>query len=136
MFQLKRDRTFSWPVDVEVPADGGAFAKQRFTARFKEVSGDRLVELAKARPGEGDVHILREVVVGWGEDVQDEDGSPLPFSEETLGRMIAVPYVRLALLRTYAEAIGGLLEKNWPTRPVVGPRATGPNGSATTSPTT
>lgn len=101
MFKLAQVKTIKWPVDVQIPLDGGRVSKQRFTAEFEILPSD---EYSRAID-EGDV--LDRVVRGWSDDVQNEAGEPLPFSEEAKAAMLKISYVRVALLRAYLDACAG-----------------------------
>jgi hypothetical protein len=54
--------------------------------------------------GEGSTAFLREAIVGMA-DIADENGQPIVYSEDLRDQLIAVPYVRGAIARTYFTAI-------------------------------
>jgi hypothetical protein len=109
MFKLTTDPRVHWPVRVRVPVDGGGHRVDTFTVEFRIIGRDRLNELhAQDTTREA---MLREVVVGWSELVNDK-GEPLPFLSSTLGLILDVPYVASALLEAYAEALSGGARKN------------------------
>ncbi len=101
MFKVVSEPTFTATVTVCVPVDGG-HSDQPFKAKFKVVDVDTLGD---ANGLEGQQKLLRRVVVGL-EDVVGDDGQQLPFNDELRDELIAVPYVRAALLHTYLAAIG------------------------------
>jgi hypothetical protein len=109
MFKIVSSAEFSWPIKVQVPVDG-RHAEQVFSARFKKVDRDRLVELQSGDP-DAEEAFLSEVVVGW-EGVGDEQGNPLPFTPENRRLLLNVPYARTAVIEGYFEALGGRRRKN------------------------
>ena len=105
MFTLKTEHTFSWPVRIKVPMDGGQFADATFDCTFRALEQGRLEALIQGQIGETD--FLKEAVVGPWEGVQDAAGETLPFSEKARDQMIAIPYVRKAMIVAYREAMNG-----------------------------
>lgn len=101
MFKIVTEPTFTATVPVCVPVDGG-HRNEDFKAKFKVVDVE---ELGEASGLEGQQKLLRRVVVGV-EDVRDDAGEELPFNEQLRDQLIAVPYVRAAMLQTYLAAIG------------------------------
>lgn len=104
MFRLKEpDEPTEWPVTVHVPQAGGKTAKHRFTAHFRWLDA----EAWQAAAFDGDQALLREVLVGWGEDLRDEHGEPIPFSSEQRDRLARITFVRRAVVTAYGEFIQG-----------------------------
>lgn len=112
MFKLKQSDTFFWPVEVQVPGDGGKFEKQTFDAQFKRVSQSRLQEMRdEIEAGRAtDAGIVRDVMVGW-RGVTDE-GTEVPFSETTLAQLLDVPAVSASIVMAFVQAHSGLARKN------------------------
>ena len=119
MLKFSKNPTFTFPVIVQVPQDGGGKAAVQFTALFRVASTDRIDDLSKAGSAPGSIAtvtrnsalaveaaILSEVVVGW-EQVQDETGADLPFSDVNLKALAGIPYIRTALFEAYHKAIDG-----------------------------
>lgn len=109
MFKLKTEHTYSWPVTVQIPADGGKFTKATFDAAFKVIPQDRIDAIL--RGGNVDAELLREVTEGW-KGIQDENGNDLPFSEAARDTLLSVPYVRSALVEAYLDSLSGARRKN------------------------
>ncbi|WYK06756.1 hypothetical protein DWF04_018205 [Cereibacter sphaeroides f. sp. denitrificans] len=103
MFKVVTDPRFTHPVSVLVPVDGG-HAEQTFRATFRVLSSAK-ADSHDLSTNAGIDAFLREVVVGL-EDIADEEGRPLPYSDELRSRVLDPIYVKLALLRTYTEALG------------------------------
>lgn len=109
MFTLATERTFSWPVTVKVPVDGGQFADAPFDCTYKLVEQDELEAVIAGKVREAD--FLMKTVVGW-KGVHDAAGAELPFSLEALERMVRIPYARSAMMTGYYEAMAGARRKN------------------------
>ncbi|WP_316978050.1 hypothetical protein [Shumkonia mesophila] len=105
MFILKTEHTFSWPVRAAVPVDGGQFAEATFDCTFKALPQARLEALVKGEISE--TEFLREAAVGPWTGVESPAGGDLPFSEAARDQVIAIPYMRLAMIRAYREAMSG-----------------------------
>lgn len=101
MFKVISEPTFTIPVTVCVPVDGG-HKDQDLKVKFRVVDVD---ELGEAAGLEGQQKLLKRVVCGFEEVVGDND-QELPYSDELRDQLIAVPYVRAAMLQTYLAAIG------------------------------
>lgn len=107
MFVLKESEEFDWPVDVKVPVGGGKVKTQRFTARFRPVPSARQDEINDLPITRQNVAQGRECLVGWGDDIQGEDGEPLEFSEEARDSLLDIVYVAAAVARAYWDAMSG-----------------------------
>ena len=111
-FVLAEEVVVEWPVSINVPQDGGSHQTQRFTAKFKIIGTRRAEEIMEANRETADAALLAEVFVGWGEDVTDEDGNPLEFTEARRDIFLERPYATLALVRAYFHAATGAKAKN------------------------
>lgn len=119
MFKLDLSSTYWWPVQFAVPeVDGLHLQDMSFEAQFRRHSQAQLDAL-RARIVEknlSDTDIAREVVAGWRKVVGD-DGGDIPFSAETLNRLLAVPAAGSAIMKAFYESISEGLEKNSPRLP-------------------
>lgn len=109
MFKLKQSPTFTWPVEANIPVDGGKFEKATFDGEFKRKTTAELQAL-QDREGMTDNDFVREVMAGW-KGVSD-DGQDVPFSEAALGQMLEIPGVSAAIVTAYYGAVAGLKRKN------------------------
>lgn len=131
VFTIAEDFTYRWPVLARVPQDGG-YRDHQFSLDFRAIAVDRQLDLAAAAE-RGDrgaaVTLLTEVVAGWGDEVRDAAGVPLPFTPENLKRLLAVPGVAMGVVEAYRQSQAGeaFREKNSGT-----PRADGPAAAQTT----
>lgn len=117
MFRLEESHEFDWPVEIRKPVgvdEQGRprFETHRFTARFKALPIDEAAGAMEEGGDEPRQPLLERVFVGWGDDVQDEDGKPLPFTVENLRRLLRIGYVGAAVTEAYFRAITGRVEKN------------------------
>lgn len=109
MFKLSDKTSVKWPVNVEIPQDGGKTLANRFTVEFRLL--DQYEIDALSADTRNDQEFLRGVIIDW-EDVADAVGDPLSCSALNITRLTNVPYVRRALLAAFFEAISGAARKN------------------------
>ena len=83
-FVLKQSSSYSWPVSVKLPADGGKFEKQTFDA---------------------------QLLVGWS-GVVDGDGDEILFSETLKEQLLDIPTVAAAIIVAYFDSLTGSKAKN------------------------
>ena len=105
MFQLQASKSIKWPVNVNIPRDGGKTVKATFTGHFSLISQDEFD--AVYNDGGNDETLVRAVLTGWGNDVNDADGNAMAFNDENLNKMAGVPYVRAAIVAAYIEVSHG-----------------------------
>jgi hypothetical protein len=113
-----KDKTITWPVKVEIAADGGKIAKHEFTGVFKLLDDDdRDAQIAALKVGEPEnadepdsawkersVDGILMSMVGW-KQVCDENKAPIEFNRDSL--LAAARSVHgLSILRAINTAIG------------------------------
>lgn len=103
MFKLSTNPTFTHPVEVLVPVDGG-HDKQLFKATFRVLDADSDDAQPDLNTASGSTAFLREVLVSMDE-LEGDDGKPVPYSDAIRDQLLKKPYVRTALARTYFAAI-------------------------------
>jgi len=102
VFKLAAVKSVKWPIDVPIPQDGGTVRKARFTAVFEMLPEGEYEEVAAL-----DGRVAERVLIGW-EGIAPEDGQgETPYSEEAKTQLLAIPYVRLAVLKAYLQAQSG-----------------------------
>jgi hypothetical protein len=127
-FILDQSQSYSWPVTVKVPQDGGRFRSYTFEVEFQRVSQERREELGrqllvqKGRLEAGDVggeiltprQIASELVVGWSGilDSEEKDAKPVHFSPSTLAQLLNIGDVADAILAAWNDSIPGAKAKN------------------------
>lgn len=109
MFTVTDEMTFTHPVKMLVPADGG-HKPQHFKATFRVLDTDRegAFDLSTA---EGSTAFLQAIVTHMDELV-GADEQPVPYSDELRDKLIRWPFVRSALVRTYYDAVRKAPEGN------------------------
>lgn len=113
MFSLKDiPSSFHWPIVVRFPKDGG-FLEKRFTAEFALLPQEEVEEIIReVRQSEDEdsnlsAGLIERIWLGWGEDVTDESGAPLPVTESTRRALRQVIPVRNAVVKAWLEAMAG-----------------------------
>ena len=112
-FVLKQSDSYTWPVPVELPDDGGKFLKQTFDATFKRLPQDRIRQIIdKIQEGEMDDDTLcREILIGWT-GVNDDKGEAVPYSEASLTTILNVQMVAAAVVSAWFESLAKAKRKN------------------------
>lgn len=122
MFVIKsqQDKTITWPVSVEVAADGGKIQKFEFTGTFLLLDDDaKEAIVAEQKQDGGDVapeadgtgnewkertiDAIMKIMTGW-KSVVDEAKTPIEFSRESL-RAAARSSQGVSILRAINTAI-------------------------------
>lgn len=114
MFCIAQKATYTWPVVVELPEDGGKFARHTFEAEFRRLSKQEAERLIRsASQGElSDESLIEQIMVGWSA-VHDADGEPLPFTPANLRRLVA-SHIQVpgAIVRAWLDSLGTARQKN------------------------
>jgi hypothetical protein len=101
-FVRKKVKTFTWPVTVEEPADGGVFDSSTFDITFKRLGRKDFAALSE----KGDLILLKAVVLGW-DGITDEEQKAVPFSLEAIREFSDDPYWIRGVLKAYTETFDG-----------------------------
>lgn len=101
MFNVVTTPKFSRTVTVKVP-DGDGHSEQTFKAYFKVVKDDELQGLSWFETDHVK-DVLRKVLMS-ADDLVGDDNKPVPFSDDVREGLLSLPYVRVALLKTYTLA--------------------------------
>lgn len=107
MFKITKNPEFTHEVPVLVPCDGG-HVEQTLKVRFRAIDVDEGNSLLTES---GQEAYLRAVCVRF-EDVVDEDGTPIPPSDELTSQLLAKSFVRVALFRSYSLAMAKAKQGN------------------------
>lgn len=112
-FVLSQSDSYSWPVAVEFPVDGGRFDRQTFDAQFKRLPQDRIRQIwDQIQANElDDDGLCNEVLVGWT-GVQDGKGSEVPYSEKARKDLLRVPLVAAAIVGAWLDSLSKARRKN------------------------
>jgi hypothetical protein len=113
-FVLKQSASYTWPVPLLIPVDGGRREKHSFDAEFKRLPQSRINEIIKlARAlelGRGDDESLddktaaREVLIGWT-GITDDAGKEVPFSESALAELLEIPTIAGQVIRAWFNSM-------------------------------
>jgi hypothetical protein len=113
MFVISQKSTYSWPVSVEFPIDGGKTDRQTFDAEFKRMTQTRINEIRELieKNQTSDTELAREVLVGW-EGVNDANNDAVPFTERSRDQLLDVPLVAGAVVMAWLGSLTGIKRKN------------------------
>ena len=128
-FVLDQSESYSWPVTVKVPQDGGRFRTYTFDIQFKRVSQERreqigrqLVRQQNRLDSGSDLEddfltprqMADELMVGWSgiNDKEGEGATPVPYTESTKAALLNVGDVAEAIMVAWNDSIPGAKAKN------------------------
>lgn len=121
-FVLKQSDTYTWPITLILPVDGGRREKHTFDGEFKRLPQSRINEIIRlARAMERgrvdetdelmDQDAAREILAGWS-GVVDDDGKEVKFSEAHLTQLLEIPTVAAQIVRSWFDSIEVAKRKN------------------------
>lgn len=113
-FVISKATKYSWPVQLEIPVDGGKHEKQTFDAEFKRIPQSKIKEILDGIKSESitdDVALARDLMVGWA-GVKDNENNDIPFSEKSFSELLDIPGVAGAIVKTFFESLAGARRKN------------------------
>ena len=102
MFKLAEIKSVEWPVQVNIPQDGGRTVTSTFTGIFEPLDQDEIDDILK---GGGD--LIARAFKGWTKGVADEAGKDIESTPENVARMRKIAYVRAALWKAFEELQNG-----------------------------
>lgn len=113
MFKLSQSQSYSWPIEIQFPVDGGRHEKQNFDGVFKRVSQSRIKEIGKQIEASeiSDMDLCKEVLVGW-KGITDDNGDEVPFSESARDKLMDVPLVCAAIVNAFFGSLSAAKSKN------------------------
>ena len=113
-FVLKQTASYTWPVPLLIPVDGGRREKHSFDAEFKRLPQSRINEIIKlARAlevGRGDDEMLddktaaKEILIGWS-GITDDNAKDVPFSESALDQLLEIPTVAGQIIKAWFNSM-------------------------------
>lgn len=98
--------TFRHKVSASVPIDGG-HRDEVFQVRYQLAS----IPPEQLTPEYSADDFLRDIVVEM-EDLVDEAGNALPWSDEVRDAVFTLPWARVAIVQGYYAAVNGARAKN------------------------
>jgi len=113
-FVLKQSTSYTWPIKLIIPADGGRHEAHTFDGEFRRLPQSRINEIMKlARDVERgraeadeveDQGLARELLIGWS-GVVDDSGKEIPFSEATMTQLVEIPTVAGQVIKHFFDSI-------------------------------
>lgn len=105
-----KNKTVTREITLSEPLDGSGFKKHRALFTFEIIGKNEAKGLS-------DEELIARVVKGWGDPArsgkggfENEDGSPVPFSEETLMAYADKSWIAAGIVKGYLDiAFGGKL---------------------------
>lgn len=121
-FVLKQSASYTWPITLVLPVDGGRREKHTFDGEFKRLPQTRINEIVRqARAmergrlnedeGLEDQDAARELLIGWA-GIVDDDGKEIPFADSTLAQLLEIPTVAGQIVRAWFESLEVAKRKN------------------------
>jgi len=121
-FVLKQSVSYTWPITLVIPVDGGRREKYTFDGEFRRLPQTRINEIIKmARAMERnrasddemleDQDAAREILMGWS-GVVDDNAKEIPFSEGALSQMLEIPTVAGQIVKAWFESLDVAKRKN------------------------
>lgn len=112
MFKIAQSATYTWPVSVEFPTDGGKTEKATFDAEFKRLTQSHVEEIRQAveRNEMRDTDLARETLVGWS-GIVDANGT-VPYSESARDQLLEIPTVAASIVMALLNSLAGARRKN------------------------
>lgn len=109
MFKLSSDPQFTHRVSVASPVDGG-HETETMSVRYRVVP---VAEVAQADllTEPGTTAFLQRIIVRI-DDLVDEHGESLPWSDRVRDQLLTLPHARLAIVSGYFDAVSEARRKN------------------------
>lgn len=113
MFTLATSQTYLTPVKVDMYDESGKLKTHVFKARFRRVDQKELDDINDRLMNKtlSDNELLKQVTVGF-EDVLDEKGNRIEFSDEAFDQLLNIFPVRPTMVTTFFNTIGNAIRKN------------------------
>ena len=126
-FKLDKKPYYKWPVEFEVPTDGGAWEKQSFDGHFARLGQERVeyltqaytrrveelkagIELDEELAALTPKFIAGEILIGW-DNILDDDGNEIPCTPATKERVLEVETVAAAVINAWSASLQGSAAK-------------------------
>ncbi|PHP17652.1 hypothetical protein CG471_21765 [Sphingobium sp. IP1] len=109
MFAVDKNPTFTHVVKVKVPVNGG-YEDQTIKTTFNVIPVEEAVKFDLTE-GQDTTAFLKRAVAHM-DDLVDVEKNPLPYNDDLRDQLIALPYVRSALARSYFASVSGAFAGN------------------------
>jgi hypothetical protein len=102
MFKIVANPTFTRVVHVQVPVDGG-FRDDTVKATYRVLPSEE-IDAFNLESATDSSKFLQAALVQL-DDLTNEAGAAVPYSDEVRDQVLRFPYVRLALATAYFDAV-------------------------------
>lgn len=111
-FVIKQSDSYFWPVEIEVPIDGGRFEKHTFDAEFRRLPQTRIEEIVTGGENapENDRALVAEIMIGWKGVTDGTD--ELVWSEKNRDMVLEIPKIAANICEAWAKSVAGIRKKN------------------------
>lgn len=128
-FIVATKKTFTAPVKATLPDDGGRTRTVTFSVIFKALTQPEVedmyvrinartkankaaLEEGRERVVRSDRELLNEVLVGFGEDIKEEDGTPMVFNPVNMERLCDTWGIEAAIVKSFFDHYINAATKN------------------------
>lgn len=114
MISIAQNPSYTLPVTANLPSDDGKTTPVKFTLKVKRLTQQE-IESVHERIKDGtlnDEKLCKEVIVGWGADVQDENKEPLLFNDDNLQELLSIYPVRPTVVNAFFASLDKAKAKN------------------------
>lgn len=112
-FAISQSTTYTWPVEIKLPADGGQYTKHTFDAEFARTPQSEIEKIISGLTQSDltDADVCTKILKGW-KGITGDDGADLPFSPTTLAQVLDIPTVAMSIIKAWMESLTGARSKN------------------------
>ena len=107
MFRIQQSDSYRWPVLLPLVGEDGAVENHQFHLKFKRLDSAQVAALGE-RVDRGELTdpvLVRQIVVGFGDDVAGPDGQALPFSPQALDDLLAIHRAPYFICRAFYDSL-------------------------------
>ena len=121
-FVLKQSATYTWPITLVLPVDGGRREKHTFDGEFRRLPQTRINEIVKLAQLQErgrladdeelrDQDAAKEILAGWS-NIVDDQGQEIPFSDAAVNQLLEIPTIAGQVVRAWFDSLEVAKRKN------------------------
>ena len=110
MFIIEKSGSYTWPVVIKTPTDGGKLEESTFKASFRRFSSQEKLKSLCEQLSDAKA-FCRDVLTGW-DDISMNGTDPFVFTPENMEKLLDVPFVAAAIATAFMESVVAGREKN------------------------
>jgi len=121
-FVLKQSATYTWPITLVLPVDGGRREKHTFDGEFRRLPQTRINEIVKLAQLQDrgmladdeelrDQDAAKEILAGWS-NIVDDQGQEIPFSDAAVNQLLEIPTIAGQVVRAWFDSLEVAKRKN------------------------